>query len=170
VIRPLLPLTRAEILSALEERHVSFRHDESNDSETYRRNHIRHQILPRLSEIQPGYESAVGEALLMMQADDATLEEQAQTELESLCLDNTPDNTMDRLRLSRPKLKLLPASLRLRVLRRAIGQLTGGPQSITFHHVRKIEELVRLGADGAQYDLPGRLHFEQGPLVITLSS
>jgi len=166
IIRPLLSISKDEILSALAERKHSYREDASNESTRYRRNRLRKEVLPLLAEIQPAYQNQVGEALMLMQGDDSYLEERAQEALDQLRLPESPFPTA--IKLSRKKLQELPTSLRLRVIRRAIGQLTGGPQSITFHHVRKIEELVRLGPNGAQYDLPGKLLFEQGPLVVTL--
>lgn len=53
IIRPLLCLSREEILSYLSENHISFRTDESNSDNTYSRNYIRNDIIPRLAQIQP---------------------------------------------------------------------------------------------------------------------
>lgn len=58
-VRPLLRLTRQDILSALEEMGATYVTDSSNASEAYTRNYIRAQILPRLAEIQPEPERAV---------------------------------------------------------------------------------------------------------------
>ena len=53
IIRPLLCLTKEEILLYLSENNLSFRTDESNNDNSYSRNYIRNDILPRLNEIQP---------------------------------------------------------------------------------------------------------------------
>jgi tRNA(Ile)-lysidine synthase len=53
LLRPLLHATRAEILSYANEKRWSWREDSSNKEDSYRRNFIRHHIVPRLREINP---------------------------------------------------------------------------------------------------------------------
>lgn len=50
VLRPLLPFSRAQILSYAEEVKVPFREDQSNHSDKYLRNRIRHTLIPSLLE------------------------------------------------------------------------------------------------------------------------
>lgn len=52
-VRPLIYLSRAEILEGLREAQLSYSHDISNDSNDYLRNQIRNQVLPLLEEINP---------------------------------------------------------------------------------------------------------------------
>lgn len=163
LIRPMLPLTREEILAALEERHCDYRHDVSNDSIHYRRNYLRHQVLPLLAKLQPGYERAVGESLLLLQGDDALLNHYAEQSLAEL-----GETSSSEITLSRSGLQALPKNLRLRLLRLAIGRLTADLQSITFHHVGKMNELICGNRTQSHYDLPGNLLFEQGPLMIKI--
>ena len=167
LIRPLLCLTKTEIVTVLRTEEFRYRHDDSNDSVRYRRNRLRHQVLPILQDIQPNFERALGESLLRMQDDDQLLDDWALQSLDKLRL-KKESHASGQISLSRPGLAELPKSLRLRVLRRAIGELTGGPQSITFHHVSKMESLLGGGAQEAQYDLPNGLRYEQGALVVTL--
>lgn len=56
LIRPLLALSRAEILSILCRLGQTFREDSSNRSLDYHRNYIRHRILPAMKEINSGAE------------------------------------------------------------------------------------------------------------------
>ena len=167
VVRPLLALSRQDIEHALADRKLPFRHDASNDMPLYRRNRLRHEILPRLSQIVPAYERAVGDSLWLLQQDNATLDKQARQELDRLRF-RTPNGAGPAVCIKRSGLQTLPLSLRLRLLRLMIGELTGGPQSITFHHVRKIEELAVSKVDSACYDLPGRLLYDQGALTVTI--
>lgn len=53
--RPLLCLDRAEIEHELRAMGQSWRHDSSNDRLDYQRNRIRHQLLPLLSDMYPGF-------------------------------------------------------------------------------------------------------------------
>ena len=52
VLRPMLDLTRAEILEVLEVLHQGHREDRSNDDPRYLRNRIRHELVPCLESIE----------------------------------------------------------------------------------------------------------------------
>lgn len=53
IIRPLLGVTKEEILEFLKSENISFRVDTTNDSEDFTRNFIRNKIIPLLQEINP---------------------------------------------------------------------------------------------------------------------
>ncbi len=163
VVRPFLKLTREEIEAALTEQGWSYRIDASNDSKDYVRNRLRQEVLPLFQECHPGYEGGVGDSLSLLQTDEDYLEELTEQAYESLLLER-----WEGITLARGLFGKLPQSLRFRVLRRAIAQLTGTHQTITFHHIVKMEQLAGSGSKEAHYDLPGRLSFEAGPLVLTL--
>ena len=52
-IRPLLDCSRADIEEYLSERNQPYRNDSTNEDSIYTRNNIRHNIIPRLREINP---------------------------------------------------------------------------------------------------------------------
>lgn len=56
VIRPLLFATRQMILDYAKEQHITWREDASNASDDYARNFLRHQVIPRLTEMNPSFE------------------------------------------------------------------------------------------------------------------
>ncbi|MEZ4854125.1 tRNA lysidine(34) synthetase TilS [Flavobacterium sp.] len=55
IIRPLLPFSRAEIISYANENRLEWKEDSSNASDKYLRNKIRHQIVPVLKELHPTF-------------------------------------------------------------------------------------------------------------------
>lgn len=58
--RPLLEVSRAELLEFAEKNKIRFREDASNASRDFLRNRIRHELLPLLrSQYQPGLDGAV---------------------------------------------------------------------------------------------------------------
>jgi tRNA(Ile)-lysidine synthase len=57
VIRPMLFATRSLLSDFASERGIMWRSDSSNDSDDYQRNFIRHQVIPKLKEINPALES-----------------------------------------------------------------------------------------------------------------
>ncbi len=63
VVRPLLFATRTEIDKYASEYKVKWREDSSNGSDDYSRNFIRHEVIPRLREINPSLEKTFSDAI-----------------------------------------------------------------------------------------------------------
>jgi len=61
VVRPLLFAFRQEILEYAQQAGIQWREDSSNASEKYRRNFIRHKLIPLLKEINPSVERTLAE-------------------------------------------------------------------------------------------------------------
>jgi len=59
IIRPLLFATRQEITSYAKEHDIVWREDTSNNNEKYNRNLIRHSVVPRLKQINPGIDKTM---------------------------------------------------------------------------------------------------------------
>jgi tRNA(Ile)-lysidine synthase len=55
IIRPLLYASRAQIESFQQAQHIEFREDASNQETKYQRNKIRHDVLPVMEHINPGF-------------------------------------------------------------------------------------------------------------------
>lgn len=56
IIRPLLFATREMLLAYALANQVFWREDSSNDTDDYQRNFLRHQVMPRLRELNPNFE------------------------------------------------------------------------------------------------------------------
>jgi tRNA(Ile)-lysidine synthase len=61
LIRPLLPLTRAEVREYLRQHALSSREDASNRDEKFRRNWVRSKVLPLLEKEAPGVKERLSE-------------------------------------------------------------------------------------------------------------
>lgn len=59
LLRPLLTISKQEILDFLRFKKLKFRVDKSNNSLIYKRNFIRHKIIPLLKEINPSISSTL---------------------------------------------------------------------------------------------------------------
>ena len=53
VVRPLLDVSRSEIMQYLREHNIPWREDPSNQDRTFVRNRVRHEIIPLLQEMNP---------------------------------------------------------------------------------------------------------------------
>ncbi|QJD95370.1 tRNA lysidine(34) synthetase TilS [Mucilaginibacter robiniae] len=56
LVRPLLFLTRTEIDTLIQQNQFAYREDSSNSSVKYARNKLRHEVIPRLKELNPNLE------------------------------------------------------------------------------------------------------------------
>ncbi len=61
VIRPLLPVTRAEIMEYMKANVLSHRRDKSNEDEKYRRNWLRKTLIPLIEKKQPRFKAHLTE-------------------------------------------------------------------------------------------------------------
>lgn len=59
LVRPVLVLRRAETVAVCEEAGVVFREDTTNRDRSYRRNRVRHEVLPLLRELNPSVDAAL---------------------------------------------------------------------------------------------------------------
>jgi len=63
IIRPILFASRAEIAEYVKAHGIDYREDASNASDKYSRNFIRHQIIPKLKELNPSFEKSTAETI-----------------------------------------------------------------------------------------------------------
>lgn len=76
-IRPLLNVSREEIVAYLRKNGLSYKHDETNDDEKITRNAIRLRVLPVLEEIIPSATAGIVRFSSLARADDELLYELA---------------------------------------------------------------------------------------------
>ncbi len=69
IIRPLLFSTRAQIEKFATEKNVAWREDQSNLTDDYQRNFIRHQVIPKLKEVNPSLESTWQQGIAKIHGD-----------------------------------------------------------------------------------------------------
>ncbi len=67
IFRPLLGVTKRDILTYAQEYSVSYREDSSNQQRIYERNRIRHDVVPVLESLNPSIGETVGELAQYMQ-------------------------------------------------------------------------------------------------------
>jgi len=63
LLRPMLGLTKQEILDYLEQNHIEFRTDATNDNTDFSRNWLRHKILPLFPKLNANFEQTFKETL-----------------------------------------------------------------------------------------------------------
>ena len=73
LVRPMLSVTRQEVLDFLREYHISFREDSSNGTDQFLRNRLRHHVMPLLEEENPRLAENLSAMALRLRQDEAAL-------------------------------------------------------------------------------------------------
>lgn len=89
LLRPLLTISKQEILDFLRFKKLKFRVDKSNNSLVYKRNFIRHKIIPLLKEINPSISSTLSKNTENLREINEFLKLSAQEWLKKHTLDET---------------------------------------------------------------------------------
>lgn len=80
VIRPMLGVTRQQVLQFLEEYHIPFVEDSTNGEDAFLRNRLRHHVMPLLKQENPGLAENLSDMAMDLRRDEAQLEDLAQYE------------------------------------------------------------------------------------------
>lgn len=137
VIRPMLDITREQVLAFLEEYHISYMTDSTNSADDFLRNRLRHHVLPLLKQENPRFATNTSQMALRLR-----LEEQALDEA-----------TLDTNRVS--VLRQLPGAMRNRSLRRLLEAT--GVQEPSSEHIALAEDLVFSENPSACAHFPGNV-------------
>jgi len=85
VSRPLLPLSRAQILAYAEQNGLRWIEDESNSDESFDRNFLRHSVLPSLLGRWPSFGQTASRSAGLCAEQQGLLDEVCDERLEALC-------------------------------------------------------------------------------------
>jgi tRNA(Ile)-lysidine synthase len=150
LVRPLLSVTRAEVLGYLAELGQAHRHDASNDDLRFTRNRLRHELLPQLEE---HYNPRVVEVLCRLAGQAAEAFEDEEARAEALLRATELPRAGAWVVLDAPALAAAPRHLAraaLRCLWRREGWSMG---RMGFHDWERLAELA--GRAAGAIDLPG---------------
>ncbi|HEY5038064.1 MAG TPA: tRNA lysidine(34) synthetase TilS, partial [bacterium] len=141
VWRPLLSYSRAQLQDYLKIHHVRWREDQSNNTKQYRRNQIRHEVLPFLSRWNPRLTEVLARVGEITAAEDQYLQN---------LLPSVGRKLNSRWRgksyfCSARFFQGLPLALQRRWVRFACEKLTERARGLSFAH---IEEVIRLWEGG----------------------
>lgn len=144
VIRPLLSVTRKEILAYLEEKEISYCEDSTNSGTDYIRNRLRHEIIPAVRErINEGAPSNILQAAKTAAAADACFERTARRILESVGIrERREGGGVISIGISAEILKQEEPIVRQYVIRQMIGETYLSLKDIASVHVEEAEKLL----------------------------
>ena len=157
LIRPLLEVTRTEILAYCAFYGLQPRFDRSNLDTTYFRNWLRHDVLPLLALHNPNVREVLRRSARVIAGDYALLRSLLEETWPNVILEEGPRIAFDLLAW-----RALPTSLQRSTLREAIHRLRRSLRNINFVHVENALRVACDGTTGDQTTLPGGLMLTVG--------
>lgn len=160
LLRPFLPITRAEIESYCRQHQLAARADSTNKDTAYTRNQLRLQTLPHLRQLNPHIERA-----LLQLADIADVESDYIQQQLNQVIANFVTITPSRISIERSQFHTLHPALQRRLVYWAAQQFGS---STGYQHVTAAISVVQTGQQGAIALLPDhvQLRVDYGKLVI----
>jgi tRNA(Ile)-lysidine synthase len=151
VVRPLLAVSREEVLAHLGERGLEWREDPSNADTAHRRNRVRHELIPYLEErFNPGIKAALARTASLLADEAAHVRAEAESLLAAIAREEG-----DALVLGRAALAEAPTAVARATIRQALAR-SGGLALVGALHVERVLHLARAKApSGRRLPLPG---------------
>lgn len=143
VFRPMLGVTRAEVLAFLAEYNLSYVTDSSNETNDFLRNRLRHDVMPLLKRENPRLAENLSAMALTLRQDEAYIQKQAAV--------------LDTLQIDR--LREADEAVRSRILENFLKRNhVPEPES---RHIAAVEELIFSDKPSARAHLPGGVTVER---------
>lgn len=137
LIRPMLSVTRDEVLAFLEEYNIPYVEDSTNAEDGFLRNRLRHNVMPLLKQENPALAENLSATALRLREDEGALESAANDA-------QTKDVSA---------LRKLPSAIRSRVLSQIL--FDAGVKEPESAHIFALEKLVFSQKPSAKADFPG---------------
>lgn len=137
LIRPMLAVTRQEVLAFLAQEEITYVTDSSNETDAFLRNRIRHHVMPLLRQENPSVAQNLSAAALRLRQDEQVLDAQAAV-------------TCDVAALRR-----MPPAVQTRALHKLL--VCFGVKEPEAEHVRLLRRMVESENPSAAGNFPGNI-------------
>jgi tRNA(Ile)-lysidine synthase len=154
-VRPLINIRKSQILEYLRHKRLVYSKDLSNESLDYRRNLLRHKIIPRLLEINPDLHQTILRTIKILKEDDDLLEEKADNAYKNVAQRKTNQVLLDIQKI----LKYNPA-VQNRVIMKAVKALRAALDGFESKHITQILGL-KDKESGKKISLPKKLYAQK---------
>ena len=139
VIRPLLDVTKEELLAYLADRKLTYCIDSTNDDIRYQRNKIRHRVIPELEAINPAVVDAIVRLGSSVNEDVMVI-----SDLTSRTFDKLVSIGKDEVRISRRALRQEPLAIQRRLWQRLVSTIDS-ELTLTSAHQEQLLDIVNTG-------------------------
>ena len=139
VVRPLLDVTKEDLLAYIGTKHISYCVDPTNEDVRYQRNRIRHRIIPELEAVNPAVVDAIVRLGSSVNEDVMVI-----SDLTSRTFDKLVSIDDDEVRISRRALRQEPLAIQRRLWQRLVSTIDSD-LTLTSAHQEQLLDIVNTG-------------------------
>ena len=163
-VRPLIEVSRAEIVAFAQSEKLSWREDSSNDDLRFSRNRIRREVIPALERINPKVADALARTSELLVEAETALEFLLDAPWAAVCA----NEAAGRVELRRQVLRTFPSIIQGLLVRRGLSRAAGSLVGIEKRHVDALRKLATSPATHGAISLPAlSARTQQDELVIS---
>ncbi|MBI1910324.1 MAG: tRNA lysidine(34) synthetase TilS [Deltaproteobacteria bacterium] len=155
LIRPLIFLTKKEILTYARQNKLKYKTDSSNLKDKYWRNSLRLVVIPKLLKVNPTLSNNITRMTLSLRRDSDLLNEVAGETYDRLAQkgDRSVGFVLDPF-------MTLPPAIQIRLFKKGLEEIGPGIRGLS-HHLERMLDLAANKNQKASYALPGGRYFEK---------
>ncbi len=139
VVRPLLDVTKENLLAYIGTKHISYCVDSTNEDVRYQRNRIRHRIIPELEAVNPAVVDAIVRLGSSVNEDVMVI-----SDLTARTFDKLVSIGDDEVRISRRALRQEPLAIQRRLWQRLVSTIDSD-LTLTSAHQEQLLDIVNTG-------------------------
>ncbi|MBU2522514.1 MAG: tRNA lysidine(34) synthetase TilS [Proteobacteria bacterium] len=166
IIRPLIKLTKSEILEFLAVNELKFVLDKSNNDQRYLRNRIRHHLIPHLKS---SYNKRIVETINRFASIIRSEEEWIDDLIKPIFNKSVLAAENNSVALSISSINELHIAAQRRIIRKAIAEIKGNLRRIAFSHIESVISLLNSGHAFGCIDLPDRIWIKRDGDTVSFS-
>ena len=150
-IRPLIEVSRSEIIDFLCVAGISYCQDSSNESKIYLRNKIRSELIPYLKEkFNPKIVENLAQMAEILRQDDDYIGNSVKEAMKSTYI----QNQSNRISLNIEYVKGLAPAIRSRLFKKILESLNPEKNGFSFSNIKALERLAQIAESGKRFSLP----------------
>ena len=157
IIRPLINVTKPEVMEYLRSKGVSWREDSTNSSDKFLRNRVRNELVPLLENYNPGIGQVLSRVASVCATEADFISAEAAKRFRKLAWVVAGDVLGDTQKLIKE-----PRAIRFSVMRKSILVVKGDLKSLSAKHLFSIDEVLHSREPSAEVNLPGDVVFHSG--------
>lgn len=154
VIRPLMRTSKEDVFLFLDHIKSEYCDDLTNKDTVYRRNKIRHEILPVLRKCNPNVLNTVSDMADSLREDHIFLQEEKERYLLGKQL------AMEKKEILLSDFVLLPKTVRRKFFKKMYQDNGGKTKYLKYRHWKEVDNMAKNPKNGSRLDLPGQLVVE----------
>lgn len=166
IVRPLVHLKRAEILAYTAEKKLPYVTDASNADLTFRRNRIRHQLIPELENYyNPGIVDTLNRLAVILRDEEQWIEDSLEPAYNRCVAIKGAETVI----LDLAGVGKLAVAVQRRLLRKAIFAVKKNLRRIGLLHIDAVLSLMANGPVNGRLNLPERIRVQRDAATLTIT-